>query len=44
MNMFELDVGRDGHVWAVDRSQNIYWREGVTETKKEGTEWSTVNH
>lgn len=41
-NMMTLDVGRDGHVWAVDRSFQVYWREGVIKTNKDGTGWVTT--
>jgi hypothetical protein len=40
-NMFQLDVGRDGHVWAVDRNNQVYWRAGVEATNKDGTSWVT---
>lgn len=43
-NMFSLDVGRDGHVWAVDRSDQVYWRAGIDHTNpdlKDGTSWVT---
>ena len=36
-----LDVGRDGHVWAVTKTQQIIWREGITELNKKGTAWAT---
>jgi len=40
-NMLQLDVGRDGHVWAVDRSFQVYWRSGIEKVKKEGVDWVT---
>lgn len=39
--MMQLDVGRDGHVWAVDRQNQVYWRADVTETNKDGVAWVT---
>jgi hypothetical protein len=39
MKMTQLDVGKNGHVWALDASNQIYWREGVTETNKKGSNW-----
>jgi hypothetical protein len=39
--MFSLDVGRDGHVWAVDRNDQVYWRDGISLTNKDGTAWVT---
>lgn len=30
-NMIQLDVGRDGHVWAVGADGTVYYRLGVTE-------------
>jgi hypothetical protein len=36
----QLDVGRDGHVWAIDNQDNVYYREGITSEDKKGTSWS----
>jgi len=36
----QLDVGRDGHVLAVNTLNELYWREGITAELKQGTDWT----
>lgn len=38
-NMVQLDVGRDGMVWAVGSDGTVFFRLGIEETKREGTSW-----
>lgn len=40
--MIWLDVGRDGHVWGVDNSNKVYYREGISPTARSGTRWEEV--
>lgn len=40
VKMVYLDVGRDGHVWALNDAGHLFWREGVTEDNKVGTEFT----
>lgn len=37
--MVYLDVGKDGHVWALNDAGELFWREGITEAEKIGTEF-----
>jgi len=37
--MIQLDVGRDGHVWAVGSDGTVYYRLGIDENNKYGTSW-----
>jgi hypothetical protein len=39
----QLDVGRDGHVMAVNNQNELFWRDGVTPDNKEGTSWSQLD-
>jgi hypothetical protein len=43
VKMMSLDVGRDGHVWAVDRNNQVYWRSGIAPgaINKDGSAWVT---
>jgi len=38
-NMIQLDVGRDGHVWALGSDGTVYWREGITAENHYGSSW-----
>jgi len=38
----QVDVGKNGHVWAVGNDFQVYWREGVSEANKAGTSWSNT--
>jgi hypothetical protein len=38
-NMVQLDVGRDGHVWAVGSDGTVFYREGITMDNRYGTVW-----
>jgi hypothetical protein len=40
--MIQLDVGRDGQVWAVSTDKNIYRRVGITVDILKGTNWEEV--
>jgi alpha-tubulin suppressor-like RCC1 family protein len=37
--MVQLDVGRDGHVWALGSDGTVYYREGITVDNHYGTSW-----
>jgi hypothetical protein len=39
----QLDVGRDGHVMAVNSMNELHWRDGITPDNKEGTGWSQMD-
>jgi len=43
VRMRSLDVGRDGHVWAVGQNKQVYWRDGIQRgaINKDGTAWVT---
>jgi len=43
LQLSTLDVGRDGHVWAVGLDKQVYWREGIAPgaINKDGTSWVT---
>lgn len=38
-NMVQLDVGRDGHVWAVGNDGTVFYRLGIEESNHYGTSW-----
>lgn len=40
--MINVDVGRDGRVWALDDANKVYYRKGITATVIKGTEWQEV--
>jgi hypothetical protein len=44
VKMVYLDVGTNGHVWALDDSYNLYWREGITEELIQGTEFTVRDY
>jgi hypothetical protein len=39
--MIQLDVGRDGKVWATDGNQ-LYWRKEITEANIRGSGWEVI--
>jgi len=42
-HLVQLDVGRDGHVWGVNSDNKVYYREGISADKKEGTDWNHID-
>lgn len=39
MNMVQLSVGKDGHVWALGSDGTVYYREGITVDNHYGSSW-----
>lgn len=39
----QLDVGRDGHVMAVNTANELFWRTGITAEDKDGEGWQQID-
>jgi hypothetical protein len=39
----QLDVGRDGHVMAVNDQNELFWRDEITPENKQGNSWSQLD-
>jgi hypothetical protein len=39
VKMTYLDVGKNGHVWALNNQGELFWRDGITVEEKIGTEF-----
>lgn len=42
VNLKQLDFGKDGQVWGMGSHNTVYYREGISEEDRDGTNWKVI--